>query len=177
MSRASDWRWWIFGGAVAGGMAGVIATGYFVGQWGMAVERDRWQAERKAYIERFPKVRQEERASCMREYDAQLAGIRALGLERDKRVALLTQQNSTLLDFVADLKRQQVASDARSRQILQAAQVAAVKANEAAVKQDATAKKVDEAASAAKAVEKKLDTATRGTAAVPPQPWAGGRRP
>lgn len=177
MSRANDWRWWIFGIAVAGGMAGVLATGYFVGQWGMAAERDRWQAERTAYLERFPKVQQEERASCTREYEAQLRGIRARDIERDKRVSLLSQQNGILLDFVSDLKRQQTTNAARSKQILQAAQVAAEKANEAAVKQDATAKKVDEAASAAKAVEKQLDTATRGTAAVPPQPWAGGRRP
>jgi hypothetical protein len=67
----------------------------------MASERDRWQAERAAYLERFPKVQQEQRASRTREYEAQLHGIRARDIERDKRVALLSQQNGILLDFVA----------------------------------------------------------------------------
>ncbi|WP_125482965.1 hypothetical protein [Caballeronia choica] len=46
-------------------------------------------------------VQQEQRASRTREYEAQLHGIRARDIERDKRVALLSQQNGILLDFVA----------------------------------------------------------------------------
>ncbi|MDR5857252.1 hypothetical protein P9239_00330 [Caballeronia sp. LZ062] len=76
----------------------------------------------------------------------------------------------------AERERAQAAAIIAAQKAAAAAAATAQKTDQILVKQDAVQQQVVEAASAVKATEKKLDTATRGTAAVPPTPWAGNRR-
>lgn len=145
-------------------------------------DREAWQTERAAYIKRFPQVRAEERASCTREYEAQLTGLRELGVERDKREAEQTKAMADLHDltaymlrFVGDRAR---IADKNAAQQLKEARVAAAAAVDAKEKTEQVNQKVevavakaDEAASAVKSVDQKLETAVRPTAAVPSHVW------
>ena len=47
MTKIRDWRWWVFIGCLMGGFGGMLAAGYFLGQWGMSVERSQWNEERE----------------------------------------------------------------------------------------------------------------------------------
>jgi hypothetical protein len=76
----------------------------------------------------------------------------------------------------AQRERAQAAAIVAAQKAAAAAAATAQKTDQILVKQEVVQQQVFEAASAAKATEKKLDTATRGTAAVPPTPWAGNRR-
>lgn len=187
MQKIKDWRMWALVFAALGGVTGLMAAGYFVGQWGIAAERSNWQTERKAYIDRFPIVRKQERDSCTREYEAQLAGVRSLSKQQTDDMADMKAQMKTTNDlaaytlrFLGDRAR---VSDQRNAVMLKQTKVAADAAVDAKQTAEQVDKKVnvavikaDEAASAVKSVDKKLDTATRGTAAVPSHPWIGDRK-
>jgi hypothetical protein len=169
MSRVRDWRWWVVGVCLLGGLAGVAAVGFFIGQWGMSIERANWQAERSAYLARFPKVRQETREACTREFAGRIEGLQKLN-----ELAAYT------LRCLGDRAK---VTDARAATMLKQTRAAAAAAVAAAKKTDVVEQKVSvatasaaEAASTAKATEKKLDTATHPTAVVPSTPWAGSRR-
>ncbi len=187
MSRVRDWRWWVMGACLLGGLAGVAAVGFFIGQWGMSVERANWQAERSAYLARFPKVRQETREACTREFAGRIEGLQKLN-ERSEQalVDLKAQMTDThelaayTLRFLGDRAR---VNDARTATMLKQTRAAAAAAVAAAKKTEVVEQKVSvatasaaEAASTARATEKKLDSATHPSAVVPSTSWAGNRR-
>jgi hypothetical protein len=191
MTKIRDWRWWAFISCLVGGFGGMLAAGYFLGQWGMSTERAQWADERSALMKRFPVVRAEERAACTREYSAQIDGLKATAAARDARdeqtasdvadMKTLMKTTNDLaaytLRFLGDRAR---VNDARTATMLKQtreAVVAATAAQQTTVqvekKVNVAAVKADEAASTAKAVDRKLDTATHP--ALPSKPWAGAR--
>lgn len=132
-------------------------------------------------------VRKQKRDSCTREYEAKLTGVQAVSKQQADDMAEMKKLMQTTNDLAAYTLRflgdRAKISDQRTAAMLRQTQAATVAATNAAQKTAAVATtvavavvKADEAASAAKATEKKLDTATRGTAAVPAQPWIGNRR-
>lgn len=191
MTKIRDWRWWVFIGCLMGGFGGMLAAGYFLGQWGMSIERAKWNDERIELTRRFPAVRAEERAACTREYTAQINGLKSTAAARDAlekqtaadisdmRVLMKTTNDlaAYTLRFLGDRAR---VNDQRSAAMLKqtreaAAAAAAAQQTTAQVEQkvNVAAVKADEAASTAKAVDRKLDTATHP--ALPAKPWAGSR--
>ncbi|RKE35308.1 hypothetical protein B0G76_1371 [Paraburkholderia sp. BL23I1N1] len=192
MTQIRDWRWWVFIGCLMGGFGGMLAAGYFLGQWGMSVERAKWADERGALMKRFPIARADERAACTREYSAQIEGLKATAAARD---AMASQTAADVVDmkslmkttndlaaytlrFLGDRAR---VNDERSATMLKQTREAAAAATAAQKttvqveqKVSVAADKADEAASTAKAVDRKLDTATHP--ALPAKPWAGGNR-
>lgn len=188
MSRVRDWRWWVVGICVLGGLFGVAAVGFFVGQWGMSVERSNWQTERAGYIKRFPEVRAETRNACVAEYEGKVQQLQQLNQQSAQSLADLKSQMADTQELAAYTLRflgdRAKINDQRTAAMLKQSRVAAAAAVDAKQtaqvaeqKASVAAAKIDEAASAVKSVDKKLETATHGTAAVPPQPWAGNRRP
>jgi len=192
MTQIRDWRWWVFIACLMGGFSGMLAAGYFLGQWGMSVERADWAAERAAYIKGVPVARAEERAACMREYTAQIDGLKATAAARDaldKQTAADVADMKSLMKTTNDLAAYTLrflgdrarVNDAQSAAMLKQAREAAVAATAAQKttvqveqKVNVAAVKADEAASTAKAVDKKLDSATH--APLPAKPWAGSYR-
>jgi transketolase len=187
MSRVRDWRWWVVGFCIIVGLFGVAAVGFFIGQWGMSIERTNWNNERAAYIKRFPEVRAETRNACVAEYQDKVQQLQQQNQQSAQSLAdLKSQMNEThelaayTLRFLGDRAK---LTDQRSAAMLKQTKVAAaaaVDAKETVEKVDQKVNvavvKADEAASAVKSVGKKLETATHPTAAVPPTPWAGSRR-
>ncbi len=187
MSRVRDWRWWVVGFCIIVGLFGVAAVGYFVGQWGMSVERSSWQTERAGYIKRFPEVRAETRNACVAEYEGKVQQLQQLNEQSAQSLADLKKQMDDThelaaytLRFLGDRAR---INDQRTAAMLKQSKVAAAAAVDAKQtvekvdqKVNVAVVKADEAASAVKSVGKKLETATHPTAAVPPTPWAGNRR-
>lgn len=192
MTHIRDWRWWVFITCLMGGFSGMLAAGYFLGQWGMSAERADWAAERAGYIKSVPVARAEERAACMREYTAQIDGMKATAAARDaldrQTAADVADMKSLMkttndlaaytLRFLGDRAR---VNDAQSAAMLKQAREAAVAATAAQKttvqveqKVNVAAVKADEAASTAKAVDRKLDSATH--APLPAKPWAGSYR-
>jgi len=192
MTKLRDWRWWVFIGCLMGGFGGMLAAGYFLGQWGMSLERAKWADERTELIRHFPVVRSEERAACMREYSAQIDGLKATAAardERDKQTAADVADMKSLMKTTNDLAaytlrflgdRARVNDEHTAAMLKQTreAAAAATAAQKTTVqveqKVNVAAVKADEAASTAKAVDKKLDTATHP--ALPAKPWAGSYR-
>ena len=192
MTQIRDWRWWVFITCLMGGLCGMLAAGYFLGQWGMSVERANWQAERTAYVKAMPVVRAEERAACMREYSAQIDGLKATAAARDaldrQTAADVADMKSLMkttndlaaytLRFLGDRARvndqQSAAMLKQTREAAAAATAAQKTTAQVEQKVNVAAVKADEAASTAKAVDKKLDTAPRP--ALPAKPWSGGYR-
>lgn len=192
MAKIRDWRWWVFIACLMGGFGGMLAAGYFLGQWGISTERAKWAEERSALFKRFPVVRAEERAACTREYTAQITGLKATAAARDAQdrqtasdvadMKVLMKTTNDLaaytLRFLGDRAK---VNDQRSATMLKQTREAVVAATAA---QQTTAQveqkvavaavKADEAASTAKAVDRKLDTATHP--ALPAKPWAGSYR-
>ena len=189
MHNVKDWRMWALAIGVIGAIAGLMAAGYFIGQWGMSAERSEWQAERKVFIDRFPVARAEERASCTKEYESKLTGLRELGVERDKREAAQTQAMDDLKAQMADMHEltaytlrfmgdrakvadRNAATQLKETRVAVAAAVdAKQKTEQVGAKVEVAVAKADEAASAVKSVDKKLETAVRPTAAVPSHVW------
>ncbi|BCQ23172.1 hypothetical protein NK8_12970 [Caballeronia sp. NK8] len=187
MSRVRDWRWWVMGACLIGGLVGVAAVGFFIGQWGMSVERASWQAERSMYLARFPKVRQETREACTREFAGRIEGLEKLNERSEQALADLKAQMTDTHELAAYTLRflgdRAKLTDARTATMLKQTRAAAAAAVAAAKKTEVVEQKVSvatasaaEAASTAKATEKKLDTATHPTAVAPSTPWAGSRR-
>lgn len=187
MSRVRDWRWWVVGICVVCGLFGVAAVGFFVGQWGMSIERANWNSERAAYIKRFPEVRTETRNACVAEYEGKVQQLQQLNEQSAQSLSdLKAQMDDThelaayTLRFLGDRAK---ITDQRNAAMLKQTKVAAAAAVDAKQtvekvdqKVNVAVVKADEAASAVKSVGKKLETATHPTAAVPPTPWAGNRR-
>lgn len=185
MSRVRDWRWWVMGACLLGGLAGVAAVGFFIGQWGMSVERANWTKERAAYIKRFPEVRAETRNACVAEYDGK---VQQLQQQNQQNIQAMSDLRSLITDthdvaqytlrFLGDRAKltdaRQAALIKQTRQAAAAATVAAQKTEAVEQKVAVAATKADEAANTAKAVDKKLETATHPS--LPAQPWAGSRR-
>lgn len=192
MTKIRDWRWWVFIGCLMGGFGGMLTAGYFLGQWGMSVERSQWNEERATLMKGFPVARAEERAACMREYSTQIAGLKAIAEARDAQAtqtaadvadmkSLMKTTNELAaytLRFMGDRARVNDQQSAVMLKQTHEAVVAATAAQKTTVqveqKVNVAAVKADEAASTAKAVDKKLDTATRP--ALPAKPWSGGYR-
>ncbi|MDR5825777.1 hypothetical protein [Caballeronia sp. LZ043] len=175
----------MLGLGVIGGLLGVAAGGFFIGQWGMSVDRADWAKERAGYIKRFPEVRTEARNACVAEYEGK---VQQLQQQNQQNVQALSDLRSLITDthdvaqytlrFLGDRAK---LTDARQAALIKQARQAAAAATVAAQKTEAVEQKVTvatakavEAASTAKAVDKKLDTAVQP--ALPPQPWAGNRR-
>ncbi|MFM0135110.1 hypothetical protein [Caballeronia grimmiae] len=188
MSRLRDWRWWVLGLGIIGGLIGIAAGGFFIGQWGMSAERASWQTERTAYIKRFPEVRAETRNACVAEYEGKVQQLTQQNQQSAQSLAALKSQMDDTHELAAYTLRflgdRAKINDQRTAAVLKQSKVAAAAAVDAKQtaqvaeqKASVAAAKIDEAASAVKSVDKKLETATHGTAAVPPQPWAGNRRP
>jgi uncharacterized iron-regulated protein len=136
-------------------------------------------------IDRFPKVRAEERAACTREFTAQINGLTALNEQGRQALDDIRAQMEDTHDVVAYTLRflgdRARLTDARQAALIKQTRQAAAAATIAAQKTEAVEQKVTvatakavEAASTAKAVDKKLDTAVRPP--LPPQPWIGNRR-
>jgi hypothetical protein len=132
------------------------------------------KGERMQLVQRFPAVRAEERAACVREFTARLDGVADLKsqMETTNKLAQAT------LQFLGDRAR---INDKRAAVMLQQSRAAAAAATAAAQRTEQVDQKVsvavvkaDEAASTAKAVDKKLDTATHPP--LPAKPWAGSRQ-
>jgi hypothetical protein len=160
----------------------IAAVAGFIGaQWQQRVDAD----ERAVLIDRFPKVRAEERAACTREFTAQVDGLKAVNERGAVDLAAMKQSIADTnqivaytLRFLGDRAR---LTDARQTALIKQARQAAVAASVAAQKTEVVEQKVNvatakaaEAASTAKAVDKKLDTAVQPPK--PALPWAGNRR-
>ena len=159
----------------------LIVAGFLGAQWQSRADSD----ERSVLIDRFPIVRAQERASCAKEYDAKVDGLRALGIERDKREAAQTAAMADLhnltaytLRFLGDRAR---INDQRNAAMMkqtavaaQAAQTVQKTAEQIDRKVAVAVVKADEAAATAKAVDKKLETAVQPPQ--PPKPWIGNQR-
>lgn len=137
------------------------------------------QRERMQLVDRFPTVRAEERAACVREYDARLSSLSQIQKQIDTTNRAVDDTNKIVAYTLRFLGDRAKLTDARNRAVLEQARAAAVAASAAAektaqVEQKVTvaAVKADEAASTAKAVDKKLDTAVHPP--LPARPWAGG---
>ncbi|MDR5784052.1 hypothetical protein QCE63_32040 [Caballeronia sp. LZ065] len=185
MFRIRDWRWWVLGICIIGGLAGVAAFGFFIGQWGMAVDRSEWAKERAGYIKRFPEVRTETRNACVAEYEGK---VQQLQQQNQQNAQALSDLRSLITDthdvaqytlrFLGDRAKLTDARQAtlikQTREAAAAATVAAAKTEVVEQKVNVAASKADEAAITAKAVDKKLETAVHP--ALPAQPWIGNRR-
>ncbi|WP_321904371.1 hypothetical protein [Paraburkholderia tropica] len=140
------------------------------------------QRERMQLIDRFPVVRAEERAACVREFTGRINDLTKLNQQGAASLADLRQQMADThelarftLQFLGDRAR---ISDAKSaamlKQTREAAQ-AATAAQQTSVQVErkvaAAASKADEAASTAQDVSRKLDTAVRPP--LPAKPWVG----
>ncbi|WP_250512714.1 hypothetical protein [Caballeronia sp. INDeC2] len=161
----------------------VLVAGFAGAQWQSRADAD----ERAVLLDRFPKVRAEERAACTREFTAQINGLKAVNEQGASDLAAMKQSIDDTnrivaytLRFLGDRAKvtdaRQAALIKQARQAAAAATVAAQKTEVVEQKVAVAATKADEAASAVKSVDKKLETATHPTAAVPPTPWAGSRR-
>lgn len=148
-------------GAVCVGVTGIYA--------GSTLAESRWENEKLQYEQRLG-TQSAEYAKNLQTFQDDLEPL-VLGLRQ-------TQQDLHKLSEKFD--KASVKRDKANSETMQAAKLAADKADALSAQlsrqQQTLLPKIDEAASAAKATEKKLDTATHGTAAVPPQPWAGNRR-
>ncbi|MDR5761970.1 hypothetical protein [Caballeronia sp. LZ035] len=179
MEKLNHW-WRQFKLLIAVGLL-VLVAGFAGAQWQSRADAD----ERAVLIERFPKVRAEERAACTREFTAQVDGLTALN-EQGKRALddIRAQMEDThevvayTLRFLGDRAK---VNDARTAAMLKQTRAAAAAATTAAEKTESVEQKVTvatakavEAASTAKAVDKKLDTAVQPPQ--PAQPWVGNRR-
>jgi trans-2-enoyl-CoA reductase len=159
----------------------VLVAGFAGAQWQSRADSD----ERAVLIDRFPKVRAEERAACTREFTAQINGLTALNEQGRQALDDIRAQMEDTHDVVAYTLRflgdRARLTDARQAALIKQTRQAAAAATIAAQKTEAVEQKVTvatakavEAASTAKAVDKKLDTAVRPP--LPPQPWIGNRR-
>lgn len=140
------------------------------------------QGERMQLVNRFPTVRAEERAACVREFKGRIDDLTQLNERSAQDLAdlrpLIKDTHDVAaytLRFLGDRAR---ISDKRTTAVLQQAKQAAQAATAAQQtsaqverKVAVAATKADEAASTAQAVSRKLDTATRP--ALPAKPWAG----
>ncbi|WP_438396504.1 hypothetical protein [Caballeronia sp. DA-9] len=187
MANLKDWRWWAFVLMALGAILGAVSCGYFIGQRGVSIERDKWDAERNSLNAKFPDVRADERLKCTREYDAKLEGMQKLSKQQADDMADMKRLMQTINDLASYTLRylgdRAKVADQRNAAMLKQTKVAAAAAIDAKQtaeqvdqKVNVAVTKADEAASAVKSVDKKLDTATHGTAAVPPTPWIGNRR-
>lgn len=140
--------------------------------------------ERMQLIDRFPTVRAEERASCVREFKGKIDDLTRLNEQGARSLEDLRTQMSDTHEITAYMLRylgdRAKVTDARTAAMLKQTRAAAAAANAAQQtsvqveqKVAVAASKAGEAASTAQAVSKKLDTAVH-----PPQPakpWAGAR--
>lgn len=179
MARINHW-WQQVKLLVAVAMLAAVA-GFIGAQWQQRVDSN----ERTVLLDRFPKVRAEERAACTREFAAKVEGLERVNQRGADDLAAMKQSIDATnqivaytLRFLGDRAR---LTDARQAALIKQARAAAVAANVAAQKTEAVEQKVNvatakatEAASTAKAVDKKLDTAVQPPKS--PQPWAGNRR-
>ncbi|CAB3783369.1 hypothetical protein LMG28688_01633 [Paraburkholderia caffeinitolerans] len=140
------------------------------------------QRERMQLLDRFPGIRAEERASCVREFQGRIDGLTRLNQQGAIALNDLRNQMSDThelavqtLTFLADRAR---ITDASTAAMLKQARVAAQTA--AATQQStaqvekkvtAAATKAGEAASTAQDLSRKLDAAVR--APLPAKPWVG----
>lgn len=172
MEKIKDWRMWALVFAALGGVTGLLAAGYFIGQWGISAERFNWKIERAAYIARYPVVRKQERESCTREYEAQLAGVRSLSKQQTDDMADMKKQMQTTNDLAAYTLRflgdRAKVADQHSAAVLKQTKEATAAAVDAVhkivpleQKVNAAVMKSDEAVVNTKALDKKLETATR----------------
>jgi len=159
----------------------ILVAGFVGAQWQQRADSD----ERAVLIDRFPKVRAEERAACTREFTAQIDGLKAVNERGAADLAAMKQSIADTnqivaytLRFLGDRAR---LTDARQAALIKQARAAAAAASVAAEKTEVVEQKVSvatakavEAASTAKAVDKKLDNAVQPM--LPAQPWAGTRR-
>lgn len=160
MRNVTDWRWWVVVVSLTSGMLGVLAVGFFLGQLGMSSERSEWQAERAAYIKRFPEVRAETRQACVKEYEGKLADFADLKAQ----MQMTNDLAAYTLRFLGD--RAKIA-DHNTAVVLKQSKIAtaaAVDAKQTAEQVDrnviVAGAKADEAASAKKAIDKKLEKAS-----------------
>lgn len=131
------------------------------------------KSERMQLVQRFPIVRAEERAACVREFTARLDSVADL----KKQMQYTNELAQATLRFLGDRAR---INDEHTAAMLKQARAAAAAATTAAQRTEQVDQKVsvavvkaDEAASTAKAVDKKLDTATHPP--LPAKPWIGTR--
>ena len=179
MARINHW-WQQVKLLVAVGLL-VLVAGFFGAQWQQRVDAD----ERALLIDRFPKVRAEERAACTREFTAQIEGMKAVNERGAADLAAMKQSIADTNQIVAYTLRflgdRAKLTDARQAAVIKQARAAAAAASVAAQKTEVVEQKVSiatakavEAASTAKAVDKKLDRAVQPQ--LPAQPWAGNKR-
>ncbi len=174
-------HWWRQAKLLVAVVLLVLVAGFVGAQWQSRTDAD----ERAALLNRFPIVRKQEREACVREFSAQMAGLKALNEQGTRALddirLLITDTHDVAqytLRFLGDRAK---LTDARQAALIKQTRQAAAAATAAAQKTElveqkvtvATAKAV-EAATTAKAVDKKLDSAVQPP--LPAQPWAGTRR-
>ncbi|WP_438391064.1 hypothetical protein [Caballeronia sp. DA-9] len=190
MQKATDWRWWVVGVCVVGGFAGVLAAGFFLGQWSARDSVAQANAERQGLTARIPVIRKEEYAagvassnakidSLQKQLDAANARLGDFG-DIKKLVEDSHDVNTYTLRFLGDRAKvadRNAAAQLKETKVAAAAAVDAKQRTEqVGAKVEVAVAKADEAASAVKQVDKKLETAVHPTAVVPPTPWIGNRR-
>lgn len=138
--------------------------------------------ERMQLIDRFPMIRAEERAACVREFQGKVDDLTRLNVQGAQSLADLRTQMGETQQLVASTLRflgdRAKLTDARQAALLKQtreAAIAAASAQQASVQVEknvaVAATKAGEAASTAQAVSKKLDTAVHP--ALPAKPWVG----
>ena len=173
------------------GLAAILLIGVSVFFTGMATMYWVNRSERMQLMSRFPQVRAAAAASATEVADAKYA-IEISGLKSENQALRSSQElisksvsdtheiAAHTLQFLGDRAKVNDQRTAVMMKQTREATAAAVDAKQTAkiAQQAATVAvvKIDETAGALKSVDKKLETATRGTAAVPPQPWIGNRR-
>ncbi|SAK71358.1 hypothetical protein AWB80_03811 [Caballeronia pedi] len=159
----------------------VLVAGFAGAQWQSRADAD----ERAALLDRFPIVRKQEREACVREFSAQVSGLKALNEQGAKALDDIRAQMEDTHEVVAYTLRflgdRAKLTDARQAALIKQARQAAAAATAAAQKTEVVEQKVSvatakatEAATTAKAVDKKLESAVQPP--LPVQPWAGNRR-
>lgn len=163
----------------------LVVAGFAGAQWQSILDSD----ERRALVERFPKVRKEAAAAatqaCQAMFTAQITGLTG----SNKQYAEDMQDLKVLMQTTNDLAaytlrflgaRAKVA-DQHSAAMLKQTKEATAAAVDAAQKiapleqkVNAAVMKSDEAVVTTKALDKKLETATRP--ALPAKPWIGDHR-
>lgn len=174
MRNLKDIRWWTFVLLGIGAVMTMLATGYFLGQRGMSVERadfkkerETWTAERKGYIERFPVVRKESYDAGVASSAAKIAALQKQIDDFGDMKAMVADAHEIVAYTLRFLGKRAEITDARAAALLKQSKTAAAAAVEAKQSLDKVDKKlteqavkVDAAASAVQSVEKKLAPAS-----------------
>lgn len=167
MANLKDWRWWAFVVMAIGAISGAVSCGYFLGQRGVSIERDKWTAERKDLIARFPIVRKEA-------YDAGVASANAKIASMQKQIddfgdmkAMVADAHEIVAYTLRFLGKRAEIADARTAALLKQTKTATALAVETKQSLDQYGKKIaeqgakiDATASGVQSVEKKLAPAS-----------------